>query len=57
MDAVGKLGEYLRYGTNFEKWENNLNIVSKYAEIVICPTISILNIFYLKELEEEQVSR
>lgn len=52
MDAVGKLGEYLRYGTDFEKWENNLNIVSKYAEIEINPTISILNIFHLKELEE-----
>ena len=52
MDAVGKLGEYLRYGTDFEKWENNLNIVSKYADIVINPTISILNIFHLKELEE-----
>ena len=51
MDAVGKLGEYLRYGTDFEKWENNLNIVSKYADIDISPTISILNIFHLKELE------
>ena len=52
MDAVGQLGEYLRYGTNFTKWENNLNIASNFANVVINPTISILNIFHLRELEE-----
>ena len=25
MDAVGELGEYLRYGTNWDRWEENLN--------------------------------
>ena len=52
MDAVGKLGEYLRYGTKWEKWEENLNFASKFADISLNPTISVLNIFHLQELED-----
>lgn len=52
MDGIGRLGEYLRYGTNWERWEKNLHSVSNYAKVKINPTISVLNIFNLKEIEE-----
>jgi MoaA/NifB/PqqE/SkfB family radical SAM enzyme len=52
MDAVGELGEYLRYGTQWDKWEKNLHYAAKYATVNINPTISILNIFHLREIEQ-----
>jgi len=52
MDSVGKLGEYLRYGTKWEKWEENLHFASKFAKISVNPTVSVLNIFHLKEIED-----
>jgi len=52
MDAIGKLGEYLRYGTKWEKWEENLHFASKFAKISVNPTVSVLNIFHLKEIED-----
>ena len=52
MDAVGKLGEYLRYGTKWKQWEDNLHHAAEYAEVFVNPTISILNIFHLKEIED-----
>jgi MoaA/NifB/PqqE/SkfB family radical SAM enzyme len=52
MDAIGPLGEQLRYGTNWDKWTNNLHTAAKYAEVKVNPTISVLNIFNLKEIEE-----
>ena len=51
MDAIGKLGEQLRYGTDWDKWTNNLDTAAKYAEVKVNPTISVLNIFNLKEIE------
>ena len=51
MDAVGKLGEYLRYGTDWDKWEENLHYAANYATVKINPTISVLNIFHLQEIE------
>ena len=52
MDGFGKLGEYLRYGTSWSTFENNLSIVAQYATVRIVPVISVLNIFHLQELEE-----
>lgn len=52
MDGVGQIGEQLRYGTDFSKWENNLHYASKYAKIILNPTISVLNIFHLKDIED-----
>ena len=52
MDAIGPLGEQLRYGTNWDKWTNNLHSAAKYAKVKVNPTISVLNIFNLKEIEE-----
>ena len=52
MDAVGPLGEYLRYGTRWDKWEANLHRASEYATITVNPTISVLNIFHLQEIEK-----
>ena len=51
MDAVGELGEYLRYGTDWDRWEENLNFASQYAQLTLNPTISVLNIFHLQEIE------
>ena len=52
MDSIGPMGEQLRYGTNWDKWTNNLHTAAKYAEVKVNPTISVLNIFNLKEIEE-----
>ena len=52
MDAIGVLGEQLRYGTNWDKWTINLHTAAKYARVTVNPTISVLNIFNLKEIEE-----
>ena len=52
MDAIGPLGEQLRYGTNWDKWTNNLHTAAKYARVKVNPTVSVLNIFNLKEIEE-----
>jgi len=50
MDAHGQLGEYLRYGTDWKKFEFNLDTMSKYATVKIVPTVSVLNIFHLENL-------
>ena len=50
LDAVGELGEYLRLGMNWDKWQANLNIARQHATVIINPTISVLNIFHLAEL-------
>ena len=52
MDAVGQLGEYLRYGTKWDKWVQNIEYASNFADLKLNPTISVLNIFHLKEIEE-----
>jgi len=52
MDAVGELGEFLRYGTKWDKWVDNLHKTAEYATVVLNPTISVLNIFHLKDIEE-----
>ena len=52
MDSVGQLGEYLRYGTKWDKWVQNIEYASKFADLKLNPTISVLNIFHLKEIEE-----
>jgi MoaA/NifB/PqqE/SkfB family radical SAM enzyme len=52
MDAIGPLGEQLRYGTKWDKWTNNLHTAAMYAKVTVNPTISVLNIFNLKEIEQ-----
>lgn len=52
MDAVGQLGENLRYGTKWDKWVENLYFASNYSTITLNPTVSVLNIFNLQEIEE-----
>lgn len=52
MDAIGELNDYIRYGTVWNKWEKNLYKVAKFADIRIVVTVSVLNVFYLKDIEE-----
>lgn len=54
LDAVGPRAEFIRYGSDWNKIEDNFkNFYNQCNEsyiIDIIPTISILNIFYLHEL-------
>lgn len=54
IDGIGKVNDYIRYGSNFTDIENNLRKFSelKNIEINISPTIQILNILYYDELSE-----
>ncbi len=51
MDAAYSLGTYLRYGTDWNTWVENVDHAAQYSEITINPTISALNVFNLKTIE------
>lgn len=51
LDAVGKLAEVSRNGTNWSKVEQNVKFcVENGVSVYIAPTISIMNVFYIHEL-------
>ncbi len=52
IDAIGSLNDFIRHGSRWDKVLDGLNLIRKklsHANIVIQPTISILNIFHLEE--------
>lgn len=53
IDAIGPQAEYIRYGSIWTDIDQNLRrFIAECPnfEIHICPTVSILNIFYLKDI-------
>lgn len=54
LDAIGKTAEYLRYPCNWMQIDNNIKEFIKQCgntwNLKIMPTVSILNIFNLKEM-------
>lgn len=52
LDAVGELGEELRYGLNMKNFVTNLRQVIPITETFITPTINLLNIWYLEDILE-----
>ena len=44
IDAVGKRGEYIRHGINWNKIEENINTLNKYVSINYSLTVSTLNV-------------
>jgi MoaA/NifB/PqqE/SkfB family radical SAM enzyme len=52
IDGVGKQGEYIRSGLNWNQFEKNCLILQKYPfiNLKISPTISILNMNHVEEL-------
>jgi len=55
IDGVGKVAEYVRYPSDWSKVSQNLKFFIEQCphwKVRVCPTVSILNIFNLKELYE-----
>ena len=55
IDAIGTPLEYIRSGTDWFKIKSNLeqlSVVGNSITVVICPVISILNIWFIDELFE-----
>ncbi len=53
IDAIGKLGEYIRNGMNWNNTVNNLNAIKNHLynfDLKLFPTVSTLNIFSLDKL-------
>lgn len=58
IDAVGKRGEYIRYGLNYKKWKEKVSLLRKElpkARIQAHCTVSIFNIFHLPEFCDEMM--
>lgn len=54
LDGIGKFGEYLRPGLKWDKWVENILYIKNNlsnCSLFINPTISLLNIWHLEELE------
>jgi MoaA/NifB/PqqE/SkfB family radical SAM enzyme len=51
IDAIGPRAEYIRYGTKWSKIEENLKKLLQipYIQVVITPTISLLNVMHLPD--------
>lgn len=52
LDAVGKYGEQIRKGLNWEKFKKNIETLTKIenVKLIISPTISLLNVHELDNL-------
>lgn len=52
IDGIGKINEYIRWGSSWNDIEKNINIMSELSNVVITlgPTIQILNAYYYDEL-------
>lgn len=53
LDGVGKFGEQVRPGLNWERWQENLKKVLSYnnVKVEIACTVSIVNIWHLQEIK------
>jgi pyruvate-formate lyase-activating enzyme len=62
IDGEGKIGEYIRKGSDWKKIENNLQILMQNEilnpefKIYICVTVQILNVFHIKNLIDKIIS-
>ena len=56
IDAMGSPGEYIRYPSSWDKVSSNVirfkNEYGNKFRVTICPTVQILNIFYIDKLIE-----
>jgi MoaA/NifB/PqqE/SkfB family radical SAM enzyme len=54
LEGVGKFGEQMRPGLNWKKWQSNLESLLELPniKIEIAVTVSLLNIWHLKDIEE-----
>jgi len=54
IDGVYEHGESIRPGLNFQKWEQNIEKLSVYdnIDITLYVTVSLLNVFQLKDIEK-----
>jgi len=51
VDGIGKVNDYIRYGSNFDEIEQNLKIaIDKGFEVSLGPTVQIFNCLYMQEL-------
>lgn len=52
IDGIGKVNEYIRWGSNWADIESNINQYADVCEITVGPTIQIMNVLYYDELRE-----
>lgn len=52
LDAIGQANDYIRWGSDFKKINNNINIIKDFADCSVLPTLSALNIARIHELYE-----
>jgi hypothetical protein len=54
LDGIGEFGEAMRPGLKWDVWYKNFLEIKQIpnVEIAICPTVNLLNIWYLKEIEK-----
>ena len=54
LDGVGKVNEYIRWGSKWSEIENNMNVMSELSNVkmTVGPTIQVLNAYYYSEFKE-----
>lgn len=52
IDAVGAANDYIRWNSDFNKIQENINTIREFADCSVLPTVSALNIVRLPELYE-----
>jgi len=52
IDGIGKVNDYIRWGSDWNSIEHNINQYSDICEINIGPTIQVMNILYYDDLRE-----
>lgn len=51
VDGIGKVNDYIRYGSDWERIENNIHVAATYGlNVSITPTIQIYNYPYIQQL-------
>lgn len=52
IDAVGTANNYIRWNSDFNRIQENINLIREFADCSVLPTVSALNIIRLPELYE-----
>lgn len=52
LDGIGKVNDYIRWGSNWKEIEYNIEKYTEIADVTVSPTIQIMNALYYDELAE-----
>ena len=52
IDGIGKVNDYIRWGSNWADIENNINRYSDICLVGVSPTIQVMNVLYYNDIVE-----